>query len=133
MSETALRIGAMASRTLRFSLGFAVLAALLFAGGRLVRWLDLPIPPAIVGMMLLLAVLACFGRLVVTVEAASMPLLKHMMLFFIPAVAGVMEQFQALRSGWLPFVVASVAGAALTLAVTALTLQKLLMRQRAAG
>ncbi|AEB84701.1 CidA/LrgA family protein [Alicycliphilus denitrificans] len=133
MSRTELRIGAMASRTLQFSLGFVVLAALLSAGGRLVRWLHLPIPPAIVGMVLLLAVLACFGRLVAAVEAASTPLLKHMMLFFIPTVAGVMEQFQTLRTGWLPFVVACVAGAALTLAVTALTLQKLLKRQGAAG
>ena len=44
-------------------------------------------------------------------------------------LAGVMEQFQALRAGWLPFVIASVAGAAVTLAVTALTLNWLLKRR----
>ncbi len=132
MNKTSPSIGAVASSTLQYALGFAVLAALLFAGGMLTRWLALPIPPAIVGMVLLLGVLARFGKLVPVVEAASMPLLKHLMLFFIPTVAGVIEQFQALRSGWLPFVVASIAGAALTLAVTALTLQKLLKRQEAA-
>lgn len=75
------------------------------------RVLALPIPGAIAGMVLLLILLQCFGRrLAPTMEAASMPLLKHMMLFFIPSVAGVMEQFQALRAGWLPFVIASIAG-----------------------
>ena len=114
----------------RFPLGFAILAALMWLGSRLVQWLTLPTPPAIVGMVLLLVLLGCFGqRLERTVEAPSMPLLKHMMLFFIPAVAGVVEQFQALRTGWLPFVVASIAGAAVTLAVTALTFQALVRRR----
>lgn len=113
----------------RFALGLAVLAALLFVGGKLVQWLTLPMPPAVAGMVLLLALLGCFGRLANTVQAASTPLLGHMMLFFIPTVAGVMEQFQALKSGWLPFVVASIAGAAMTLATTAFTLQWLLRSQ----
>ena len=53
-----------------------------------------------------------------------------MMLFFIPAVAGVMEQIQVLQTGWLPFLAASLAGAALTLVATAVTLEWLLARQR---
>ncbi|MBF5007108.1 CidA/LrgA family protein [Diaphorobacter caeni] len=129
MSGTSLRIRAIASWGRRLSLGFAILATMLFAGATLGRWLALPVPPAIVGMMLLLLALGCSGRLAHVVESASLPLLKHMMLFFIPTVAGVMEQFQILRSGWLPFMVASIAGAALTLAVTAFTLQMLLKRQ----
>ena len=113
----------------RFARGFAVLALLLWAGACITQWLRWPVPAAMVGMVLLLAVLACRGRWAAALEAASTPLLKHMMLFFIPAVAGVVEQLAVLRAGWLPFVVASVAGAVLTLAVTAFTLQKLLQRQ----
>lgn len=124
-----MRIRAIAYWGLRLSLGFAILATMLFAGATLGRWLALPVPPAIVGMMLLLLALGFSGRLAHVVESASLPLLKHMMLFFIPTVAGVMEQFQILRSGWLPFMVASIAGAALTLAVTAFTLQMLLKRE----
>ena len=130
MSATSSGPKALASKMLRFSSGMAVLAVLLWAGGRLAGVLALPIPGAIAGMVLLLILLQCFGRrLAPTMEAASMPLLKHMMLFFIPSVAGVMEQFQALRAGWLPFVIASIAGAAVTLAVTALTLKWLLKRR----
>lgn len=121
----------MASRISRFTLGFAALMAMQFVGGKLAQWLALPIPPAIMGMVILLIVLTRFGRLACAAEVAGRPLLKHMMLFFIPAVVGVMEQFQALKSGWLPFVVASIAGAALTLVVTALTLEKLMKRQKA--
>ena len=131
MSEGSLRLGEIASRIPKFSLGFAVLVAMLFAGNRLSQWLALPVPPAIIGMVLLLIVLGLFGRLAPIAEVAGRPLLKHMMLFFIPAVVGVLEQFQALKSGWLPFVVASIAGAALTLVVTALTLEKLMKRQKA--
>ena len=93
----------------------------------------LPIAPGIVGLVILLAALACAERLAVCAEAASRPLLKHMMLFFIPAVVGVMEQFQALKQGWIPFLIACIAGAALTLTVTALTLQVLLKQQKARG
>ncbi|WP_084651368.1 CidA/LrgA family protein [Ottowia thiooxydans] len=131
MSEGSLRLTEIASRIPKFSLGFVVLVFMLLAGDKLSQWLALSIPPAIIGMVLLLIVLGIFGRLAPTAEAAGKPLLRHMMLFFIPAVVGVMEQFQALKSGWLPFVVASIAGAALTLVVTAFTLEKLMKRQEA--
>ena len=128
------RLDGLPAKGLRLATGFAVLAAVLWLGGQLARWTGLPVPPAILGMVLLLIALGAFGhRLAPTVEAPSMPMLKHLMLFFIPSVVGVMEQFHALRAGWLPFVVASIAGAALTLAVTALTLQWLLKRRGVAA
>lgn len=130
MSKIRSRTAVAASGMLRFAIGLAVLAALLYAGGELVQRLGIPIPPAIAGMILLLALLGCVGRLTATVQVASTPLLKHMMLFFIPAVAGVMEQFHVLQAGWLPFVAACIAGAVMTLAATALTLEWLLARQQ---
>ena len=134
MTSTPMRLDGLPAKGLRLAAGFAVLAALLWLGGQIVRWTGLPVPPAILGMVLLLIALGAFGpRLAPTVEAPSMPMLKHLMLFFIPSVVGVMEQFHALRAGWLPFVVASIAGAALTLAVTALTLQWLLKRRGVAA
>ena len=88
-------------------------------------------PGAVIGMVLLLGVLlagrpACLRR---SVESASAPLLGHMMLFFIPAVAGIVDQGAALSTGWLPFLAACVIGAALTLAATGLTLKCLLARR----
>jgi putative effector of murein hydrolase LrgA (UPF0299 family) len=49
-----------------------------------------------------------------------------MMLLFIPAIAGVMLHFERIAREWLPFLVAGIAGAAITLAVTAWTLRWLL-------
>ena len=84
------------------------------------------------GMAILIVALACFARLEAPVGLAATPLLKHMMLCFIPAVAGVMEQFAVLKTGWLPFVAASVLGGALTLVVTAITFQALMKRKEVA-
>lgn len=121
-----------ASSVVRAVLGFAVLVACLFAGTALVRWTGLPVPPSVMGMAILIVALACFARLEASVGLAATPLLKHMMLCFIPAVAGVMEQFAVLKTGWLPFVAASVLGGALTLVVTALTFQVLMKRKEVA-
>ena len=61
-------------------------------------------------------------------EAACTPLLRHLMLFFIPAVAGVMTQFALVADEWLPFLAACTLGTALTLVVTAMTLRWSLRR-----
>ena len=53
-----------------------------------------------------------------------------MMLLFIPVIAGVMLEFGHLRREWLPFVLACVAGAAITFTATALTFRFFLQRQR---
>lgn len=106
-------------------LAFGAIALVLFQllGEAAVRWLALPVPGALVGMVLLLAALCAGGRTPTGLQAASTPLLRHLMLFFIPAVAGVMGQFSRMADEWLPFVAACAVGAALTLAVTALTLR----------
>lgn len=49
-----------------------------------------------------------------------------MMLLFIPAIAGVMLHFDRIAREWLPFLVAGIVGAAITLVVTAWTLRWLL-------
>lgn len=128
MKKTSQGAVVAAQGVLRFSLGFAVLTTLLLVADMPV--LSSAIPSAIVGMVLLLALLGIFPWLAPAVESPSMLLLKHMMLFFIPAVVGVIDQFSVLSKGWIPFVIASVVGAALTLAVTAVTLQWLLRRQK---
>ena len=119
-------------RTLsRLALGLAALVLLQTVGAVIARAVGLPVPGAVIGMVLLLGVLlagrpACLRR---SVESASAPLLGHMMLFFIPAVAGIVDQGAALSTGWLPFLAACVIGAALTLAATGLTLKCLLARR----
>ena len=109
-------------------LAVAALLALPVLGEGLVRALGLPLPGALVGMLALLGGLIALGRVPRALDAASAPLLRHLMLFFIPAVAGVTLHGARVAREWLPFLAAGVVGAALTLAVTALTLRWMLRR-----
>lgn len=107
---------------------YALTALLAFQllGELLVRLLSLPLPGPLAGMLLLLAALLALGRVPQALERAAGGLLQHMMLLFIPAITGVMLHFDRIAAEWLPFLVAGVVGAAITLMATAWTLQWLL-------
>ncbi|WP_367065250.1 CidA/LrgA family protein [Oryzisolibacter sp. LB2S] len=105
---------------------FTALLAFQLLGELLVRLLRLPLPGALAGMLLLLAALVLGGRVPHALEQTASVLLRNMMLLFIPAVAGVMLHFDRIAREWLPFLLACIAGAAITLVVTAWTLRRLL-------
>ena len=107
-------------------LAAAVLGLLPVLGEGVARSLGVPLPGALLGMLALLAGLMALGRVPRGLDTAAAPLLRHMMLFFIPAVAGVTLQAARVAREWLPFLAAGVLGAALALAVTALTLRWML-------
>ena len=111
---------------------YALTALLAFQllGELLVRLLGLPLPGPLAGMLLLLAALLALGRVPQALERTAGGLLQHMMLLFIPAIAGVMLHFDRIAEEWLPFLVASVGGAAITLMTTAWTLRWLLRDSR---
>lgn len=102
------------------------LFAFQFLGELLVRLLHLPLPGALAGMLLLLVALLALGRVPQPLERTAGGLLQNMMLLFIPAIVGVMLHFDRIAREWLPFLVACIAGAAVTLLVTAWTLRWLL-------
>jgi putative effector of murein hydrolase LrgA (UPF0299 family) len=102
-------------------IGLQVLGEMLVASFRL------PLP----GMLLLSAALAVMGYVPAALERTAGTLLQHMMLLFVPAVAGVMLHFHRVGREWQPFVAACVVGAIVTLAVTALVLNWLLRHKPA--
>ena len=108
----------------------ALAALLLFQllGELIVRWTALPLPGALVGMALLLATLMRKGRVPEALERTTGRMFRHMMLMFTPLVAGVVVHYERVSAEWLPFVVACVAGAAVTIVATALTLQWMMRR-----
>lgn len=100
-------------------------------GEAIVQLTGLPLPGALMGTLLLLAALLLHGRLTESLEKAAGVLLQNMMLLFIPVIAGVMLEFDRLSREWQPFVIACVAGAAITFLATAFTFRWCLERQRA--
>ncbi len=112
---------------------FAALLAFQFLGEVAVRALHLPLPGALAGMLLLFAALLLRGKVPAPLANTSGQLLQHMMLMFVPAVAGVMLHFDRVAREWQPFLMACVVGTLVTLTVTALMLQWLLRRQPGVG
>lgn len=108
----------------------AALVLLQYVGAGLSKWLNIPVPGPLMGMALMLIILCMIGRLPDALRRVSGGLVSHLMLLFIPSVAAIMTQIDHVRTEWLPFVLASVVGTALTILATALTLRYMLKRQR---
>lgn len=117
----------MARRVVILAVGFSIVLACLVAGDRIAKTLPIPLPGALVGMVLLAAILAKHrGRVAVVVNDASALLLRRYALFFVPAGVGAMKEVGALRGDWGPVAAALIISSLLALAATALTMRTLL-------
>ena len=106
-----------------------VLLVLQLTGEIFVRLTGLPIPGALVGLLLLFAGLVWRGHLPVALRDTARHVLQHLMLLFIPPVAGVMLHFDLLAKEWLPFLLVCTLGTVITIVVTAVTLSWMIKRQ----
>jgi putative effector of murein hydrolase LrgA (UPF0299 family) len=110
-------------------LAFAVLVLFQLAGEVVARWLGLPLPGAVIGMVMLFIALVIRGSAPEPLKRVSIGLLQHLMLLLTPVVAGVVMHTERVSKEWLPFLLSNVVGGAITLVVTALVLRALLRRQ----
>lgn len=108
----------------------AALFAFQLVGEAMVQFFQLPFPGALMGALLMLVGLLLYGHLPQALEQTSQTLLQNMMLLFIPTIAGVMLHFDRIANEWQPFLVAGVAGAAITFLVTAFTFKWMLAREK---
>ena len=115
---------------MRVLIAIAALFAMQLLGELLVRFTGLPLPSPLVGMLLLLGGLMMLGRIPDALRVVCRHMLAHMMLLFIPAIAGIMVLFGPLGWEWPAFLLACVGGAAFSLAVTAWTLRWMLGRAK---
>src|SRR3546814_12698514 len=89
------------------------------AGEVLARLTGLPLPGPLIGMLLMLAALMAYGRVPAGLRDTCHHVPRHLMLFFVPLVAGIMMYFGPLEREWIPFLLACIGGVALTIIVTA--------------
>ncbi len=95
--------------------GLTILLLFNFAG-LILQAVGVPLPPAVLGLILFSAALFTGAIRPKSVEPAGDFLLKNLLLFFIPAIAGITEYLPQLRQEWLPIAVAllvSTAGSAI--------------------
>ena len=116
------------ARTAKALLAMVGLVALQFLGDALVARTGWPVPGSLMGLLLLLAGLMLRGRVPEALDDASAPLLRHLMLLLIPSVAAVGLYAGLLTQHAVAFLLVSVGVTALTIVVTAWTLQRLLKR-----
>ena len=95
------------------------------AGELITRFLGLPVPGPVAGMVLLFALLAIRGSVPEDIGKVADSLLKHLALLFVPAGVGVMAHMGLLGQDWLPISVALVGSTLATIAVTALVMNRL--------
>jgi holin-like protein len=101
------------------------LVAFQFVGEVVVRALAIPVPGAVVGMVLLLGVLIARGGVPAELRQTTQGLLQNLSLFFVPAGVGIVAVGSTLAREWLGVAIALVASTVVTIAVTALMIRRL--------
>ncbi|SEP69391.1 holin-like protein [Faunimonas pinastri] len=93
------------------------------AGEALVRFLRLPFPGPVLGMLLLAAILTVRGRAGPELETTTSVILRNLVLLYIPVSVGIIRQGANLSRYGLALGTAILVSTVLTLAVTALVFQ----------
>ena len=109
--------------------GFLVLLICQFFGEIIVRYLDLPFPSPVVGMVILLAGLIIHGEVPKGIRQASEGLLSYLALLFVPAGVGLMVHYQLIAADGLTILTALILSTAITLLVTGVILNRLARKQ----
>lgn len=94
-------------------------------GELVTRFLGLPVPGPVAGMVILFVLLALKGSVPKDVGTVADSLLKNLALLFVPAGVGVMAHLGLLGQDWLPISVALVGSTLATIAVTGLVMNRL--------
>ncbi|WP_312117363.1 CidA/LrgA family protein [Brevibacillus reuszeri] len=110
--------------------GIVILLVFYGVGMAASKWLHIPLPGNLLGMLILTLGL-CMGWIRMNwVEQASSFLVRHMMLFFVPIIVGVASYMNLISQDPWPILVALVVGPMLVMLVTGRVVQWYLKRYR---
>ncbi|WP_308639194.1 CidA/LrgA family protein [Paenibacillus silvisoli] len=99
-------------------------------GWLLHRFAGVPLPSHVLGLLLLTAALFLQIVKLEWVEESATFLTKHMMLFFVPLLAGAAAFVPVVGSSWLAAIVSLTAGTLAILLVTGLATKRLVQRSK---
>ncbi len=100
-----------------------LLLSIYFAGEILSKFLNLPLPGNIVGMILLFVLLTSNIIKVEKVENLANFFLDHLAFFFIPASVGLMTSFASLKGSIFKIILLCILTTIIVIAVTGITVQ----------
>jgi holin-like protein len=94
-------------------------------GEAIVRYLALPVPGPVLGMVLLFAFLMARGKVSDDLARTTGTLLDNLSLLFVPAGVGVILYADLIAAEWKAIVAALIVSTIVTIAVTSLLMKKL--------
>ncbi|MGZ9584219.1 CidA/LrgA family protein [Paenibacillus marinisediminis] len=110
---------------MQVALGFIILFGFNAAGVWLHQSLHIPLPGNVLGLVLFIAALMLKVIRLEWVERSSEFLLKHMLLFFIPYVVGIIAFFPVIKAHWFSMFAAIIGSTLAVLFATGYTAKKL--------
>jgi holin-like protein len=110
----------------QFLLGLTCLIAIFISCEIIVKYFNISLPPALLGIGVLFVGLLFCGRLPVPIQKAARPLLAFMVVFFIPAIVGIVAYVSLIVQFPLALLSAIVGSTVVSLLITAWISQKLL-------
>ena len=113
--------------------GALLLIAASLGGTALARFTHLPIPGAVLGLIMMLGALALYGHVPRGLGVAARCLIRHLNLFYIPAAVGISAYTRLLYKDLWPIVAALLLGTWLALAAAAFTYRAVARRLERSG
>ncbi|MCF6463631.1 CidA/LrgA family protein [Clostridium sp. Cult1] len=102
---------------------FSLILIILFIGQVLQQKYNIPVPGTILGMIILLLLLITRVLKIERIEKISDVLLKHLTLFFVPSVVGIMNLFDKVKGIWVYLLIILFISTIVVMVVTGLTIQ----------
>lgn len=97
-------------------------------GELIVIGLGLPLPGPVIGMAILFFGLVFYGKVPEALGSMTKGLLDQLSLLFVPAGVGVMTHLTLLGEEWLPITASLVISTLVTLGLTGIMMQKLVVK-----
>jgi holin-like protein len=101
----------------------SILLVFQLTGEVLARYLELPIPGPVIGMLLLFLALALRGGPGEQLRTTSQNLLQHLSLLFVPAGTGIMVHLHRVADEWQALLLSLLISTIATLVVTGLAMK----------
>ncbi|MBP5982045.1 MAG: CidA/LrgA family protein [Halomonas sp.] len=111
--------------------GFLWLISYWLIGEVMVHFTGLPVSSGVIGMLLLTATLAVWGRVPSTIAAAAQPLIGLLAMLIMPGVVGVFFILDELAGQWLAILCALIIGTLLSVITTLWLLKRLMGKTHA--
>ncbi len=110
--------------------GVLILLLCQLIGESIVIFLDIPVPGAVLGILIIFLFLLIKGSVPDGLRKASYGLLKYLSLFYVPAGVGLLLYLDLLSKDWLPIIITLFISSIVTIAVTAFVLDKMIRKDK---